>query len=117
MPCNVASRKPYPSGASKAIQEIFAASLNRLNEFDVCRELSSSSGQLFLTKNIMDQTSKLKKAETINGNASLTLKRRVIKGPNAKPRPKASPYKAMLLPRVSFFTVVVIQVCDPKCNI
>src|SRR5699024_11981666 len=93
MPCNVASRNPYPKGGRKATQESLIASLKRPSELtfrDVCTVSWSSLGQLFFTRNIKDQTAKLKIAETIKGSASWIDKSLVINGERKSTRLNSS---------------------------
>src|SRR5699024_6979260 len=70
MPCSDASKKPYVKAGNIATQAYCIVCLNRFIELTVVTLSSPELGRSFCTRKISNHISKLKVAETINGNVS-----------------------------------------------
>src|SRR5699024_8708809 len=70
MQCSDASKKPYVKAGNIATQAYCIVCLNRFIELTVFTLSSPELGRSFCTRKISNHISKLKVAETINGNVS-----------------------------------------------
>src|SRR5699024_12333878 len=70
MPCSDASKKPDVRAGNIATQAYCIVCLNRFIELTVFTLSSPELGRSFCTRKISNHMSKLKVAETINGNVS-----------------------------------------------